>query len=172
MATYSDIATIAARRNDELLTLADAIVRAQEVGHLDLFVKVFNETADKQADNTPTIEEPTMATPTITPADWRKRPASRKQVARTVAMAARKGMHTVKNPRTGEMTPITEAHIATMTAGYVSKLYQALKLRKDVPTMSIESAHVAPIAPTNEWHGYAEGDETSVWIEQMERQFA
>jgi len=150
---HTDIATVAANRDDNLIALADAIVRAEEVGKLDLFIKVYNEAADKQADNTPTIEEPTMATPTIAPTRWQDQPASKSQQGYIPALAKRRGIHTVKNEKTGEMMPITAETVATMSKGFASKLYYALKAhngaarKAKAPTMTVKSQHTAATMP-------------------------
>src|SRR4051812_3287928 len=67
------------------------------------------------------------ATPTVKSNEWMKRPASRKQVARTVEMASLKGIHTMRDVKSGEMMPITEENVGGMTAGGASKLYNAMK---------------------------------------------
>lgn len=108
-----------------------------------------------------------MAAPTI--ARWQDQPASKSQQRYIPALAARKGMHTVKNAKTGEMMPITAENVATMTKGYASKLYYALK------GLSIVSQHTDSAI---DWdtdgrddNGYADSDSTSRWIERTERMY-
>jgi hypothetical protein len=83
--------------------------------------------------NVNALLEGTSIAPIVIPAEpvkadaWKARPASKKQVARTVEMAAEKRIHTMRNVKSGEMMPINEENVAGMTAGGASKLYNALK---------------------------------------------
>lgn len=165
---HTDIATIAAGRNDDLLAFADAVTAymSTEGATIDSLREVVNGAV------TPTIAPARKArkqAPTMPAQDWRKRPASRKQVARIVALAEKVGKHTMRNTKTGERMPIDAENVATMTAGGASKLYQALK------GLTVNNRHAEGITWDSDGRddsGYAEGDDTSRWIERIERSFA
>jgi uncharacterized protein YcbK (DUF882 family) len=120
---FTDITAVKANRDENLLAFCDAILLAEEVGKLDAFIATLNG-AVKSTDTTPTTKEATMPVKSV---DWKSRPASKAQVARTVAMAEAKGKHTMRNVKTGELMPITTENVAGMTAGGASKLYNAMK---------------------------------------------
>lgn len=139
------IAAAKANRNDSLVAFADAINLANEVGKLDAFLAALMGAVE------PTPAPVQEAKP-VKSNDWMKRPASRKQVARTVEMAAMKGKHTMRNVKTGERTPITEANVAAMTAGAVSKLYNALKHLTVKENVTVKPATIteAPVVSVKE----------------------
>jgi hypothetical protein len=156
---HTDIAAVAANRSDELLAFADAIVRANEVGKLDLFREVLNREAAK------------LAAPTIA---RKSAPKGRKAIVKAPAMAPNwAGTMMKAQPGTtssGQRRWLTEKgftvnQIATMSMVEASNLRHAAK-------------NVTPIAPVSaiDWDtdgrddsGYAEGDTTSRWIERIER---
>jgi hypothetical protein len=148
-----NISTIAAGRSDELLAFADAIVRANEVGKLDLFREVLNREAAKQS--------PTIAR--------KSAPKGPKSIVKSPAMAPNWAGSMMKaQPGTtssGQRRWLTEKgftvnQIATMSMVEASNLRHAAKNA------------VTPIdwdTDGTDDSGYAEGDTTSRWIERIER---
>jgi len=121
--TMNNIAAVKANRNDSLVALCDAINLANEVGKLDAFLAALTGAVEP----TPA---PATPEPTVKSNDWKSAPASKKQCEYIPALAAKKGIHTMRNVKTGEMMPITPENVATMTKGGASKLYYALKNHK------------------------------------------
>jgi len=198
------IATIAARRDDNLLALCDAIVTANEVGKLDTFTRLVNAEARKAAKRAekvaryeakgnrigrgPKVAKGTKPAPKVEPKpevtvnDWKSQPSSEQQQRYLPALAARKGQHSVRNTKTGELIPLTAEGVATMSKGYASKVYYGLKAMPNVTVkenVTVKSAPKAPkaaktVAPID-WDtdgtddlGYAEGDTASVIIHALD----
>jgi hypothetical protein len=153
----STIAQIAANRDDSLLSFADAIVDFTNAGGS---IDELRATIDS-ALPAPTIAPEPVAT--IDEPAWMSNPASKSQFRR-VNNARRE-----RNMTQFATIDVFRRHFPTMKDA--SAEYDRLT-GKGVIKADPMAGTGAFIAESRDWMGYAEGDETSVWIERMESSFA
>lgn len=146
----SNLTTIAARRDEGLLALADAIVLADEVGKLDTFVDTYNATAKALARKPARTPKPTAA--------WRSHPITSAQAAFIVKYSDTHGFDAV----------MTDNWTKGMADMYIKEMRAMVAADTEPATIAAPVNAIDWDTDGRDDSGYGEDDSTSLWIERIE----